>query len=460
MVDYTKLYWIVKTFLCSLVTFTLLLFMLESISDVLRRAVRTFLPGVILVFCVWAIVSAFSFLFSKVISQSPGENQGRSLLNTTQPVTGNTDSLAVTAGRLLSHGNCNGTGPVTLSVSPMRPEDFSILIPYGLVVGGHVTPIDHQYFSPTEFFSKRDKYPVYALANARLVEIGSRPRTNPNNPNDKFEEYRIVFSHSCTFFTYFDLVTSLTPEINAVYQAKKDRSGYAVLDIPITAGQLIGRIGGQTLDFAVWNTEKPLTGFITPKLYEGESWKIFTVNPNDYVTPELKALFIQKNPRTALPIEGKIDYDQPGKLVGNWFREGTDGYASRQQSALPYWDGHLAIVPDHYDPNVYRISFGNFGGEAKQFVSKDISFDASTVDISRGIVKISLVDGIYVTSTGAFWDNFSLTKGPKLRASNSSNLSCVLFQVMPDEKLKMEQFIEKTCASTSGFTAKAQMYYR
>jgi hypothetical protein len=26
-----------------------------------------------------------------------------------------------------------------------------------------------------------------------------------------------------------------------------------------------------------------------------------------------------QNPRTALPIEGKIDYDQPGKL-GQWFR--------------------------------------------------------------------------------------------------------------------------------------------
>jgi hypothetical protein len=178
------------------------------------------------------------------------------------------------------------------------------------------------------------------------------------------------------------------------------------------------------------------------------------------VTPELRDLFLQKNPRTVPPLEGKIDFDQPGMLVGNWFREGTDGYASQQRGSLPYWDGHLAIVPDHYDPSVYRISFGNFGGEAKQFVSKDISFDPSKINATNVVVKVTLVEGYYLTSTGARWDNFSLTKDPKLRASNSSSASCVLFQVLPEEKLRMEQFIGKSCGNISGFSAKAHTYYR
>jgi hypothetical protein len=42
---------------------------------------------------------------------------------------------------------CSGSGPVNFEHSPMRFEDFSVILPYGLVVGAHVTPIDHMYFA-------------------------------------------------------------------------------------------------------------------------------------------------------------------------------------------------------------------------------------------------------------------------------------------------------------------------
>ena len=56
-------------------------------------------------------------------------------------------------------------------------------------------------------------------------------------------------------------------------------------------GQLIGKIGKQTLDFAVWDTEKPLSGFVIPEHYEREPWKIYTANPFDYFTDEIKKIF-------------------------------------------------------------------------------------------------------------------------------------------------------------------------
>ena len=46
---------------------------------------------------------------------------------------------------------CSGMGSVMFSNSPMRPEDFESLLPYGKIVGAHVTPIDHMYFSPADW---------------------------------------------------------------------------------------------------------------------------------------------------------------------------------------------------------------------------------------------------------------------------------------------------------------------
>src|SRR3990167_5465644 len=75
---------------------------------------------------------------------------------------------AITAGKYLSENKCQGTKKLTFTKLPMNEQDFSILIPYGLTVGGHVTPIDHQYFEPVDHQSPRATYPGYAMADAPL----------------------------------------------------------------------------------------------------------------------------------------------------------------------------------------------------------------------------------------------------------------------------------------------------
>ncbi len=137
------------------------------------------------------------------------------------------ENAAVSAGKKLSNGNCEGEGEVQLTHLPMDEEDFLVLIPYGLMIGGHVTPIDHMYFSPAQYNSPRDAYEVYAMADGIITEISARPRENPNDPTDKFEEYRFVFSHTCTFLTYFDLATELSGEVKERYEKVKDSGGYA-----------------------------------------------------------------------------------------------------------------------------------------------------------------------------------------------------------------------------------------
>jgi hypothetical protein len=360
-----------------------------------------------------------------------------------------TVAQAEKAGRDLSGGKCTGKGPALLTASPMRPEDFSIVVPYGLVVGGHVTPIDHQYFAPKDYQSPRDAYEVYAMADSRLVDI--QPRTN-----ERGTEYRMVFSVTCTFLYYYDLVTSLAPNIKAVY----DKSGRGRIDIKVNAGQLVGRIGGQTLDFAVWNTEKPLVNFIVPDHYQAEQWKIFTADPLDYYAPDLKSFILSRYVRTMEPLSGRIDYDVDGRLIGNWFLEGTKGYGGiRGEGNWDYWKGHLSFAPEVYDPSAFIASFGDFAGKAQQFAVKGNTPKPENVSVATGLVKYNLVRWSYENPDGSFWDRKSVTKGIKLVAQNRIE-GCVLLQLVEDRKLRMEVFPGQPSSDIPAFTSAARSYTR
>lgn len=356
-----------------------------------------------------------------------------------------------------SQGRCQGEGMVKFGTLPMKAEDFSVYLPYGLVTDAHVTPIDHGYFSPTIFRSPRDTYEVRAIADGVIVQIGIREKQVNETANNqaKDPEYRIDIEHTCDLYSYFDLITSLAPEI----KAELDRSGkkYWSGRIPIKEGQLIGRIGGQTLDFAVYNNTLRL-GFISPKLYEREPWKIHTDDPFKYFKEPARSILISKNARKAEPIAGKIDYDIDGKLIGNWFAEGTNGYAGKNLDR--YWDGHFSIAYDYIDPTQIRFSIGNFDGKAAQFGIKDNSLDPAKIDKSSGIIKYELMQYEYFDkSTGTRWNVMEPVKEPSSQNTNEFK-GTALLQLLEDRKLKLEVFPGKTTDQVSSFTPKARIYER
>ena len=356
-----------------------------------------------------------------------------------------------------SQGKCEGEGTVLFGTLPMKPEDFSVYLPYGMMVDAHVTPIDHSYFSPTDFRSPRDKYEVRAIADGVIVQIGTRDKViGDNNHNAAKEtEYRLDIEHTCTLYSYFDLITSLAPEI----KTELDKAGgkYFSGRIPIKEGQLIGRIGGQTLDFGVYNNDLRLN-FINPKHYKGEVWKIHTDDPFKYFKEPAKSILVSKNARKAEPIAGKIDYDIDGKLVGNWFMEGTNGYQGSNQDR--YWDGHLAIVYDYLDPTQIRFSIGNFDGKAAQFGVKENGPDPATIDINSGVIKYELMQYVYYDkSTGADWNHMSPVNDP--RSKNTGGVKgTALIQLLEDGKLKVEVFPYKNASQVTGFTQNARIYER
>lgn len=386
-------------------------------------------------------------------SRTPGSNTTTNVSNKND-TREKKDSAAIAAGKQLSNNNCESEGPGTLTQLPMNETDYSMILPYGLVTGGHVTPIDHQYFSPTVFRSPRDTYPVYAMADSKIVEIS--PRTNEGGT-----EYRFVFSMSCTFLYYYDLVTSLAPDIKREYD--KNLKGYkAVLDLEVKAGQLVGKIGGQTLDFAVWDTTKPLKNFTNPKSYEGEAWKIYTSDPLDYYSADAKTKALAKYIRTTAPLSGRIDYDIEGKLIGSWFKTGTKGYSGETGATgqFSYWVGHLSIAPDYIDNSATIVSFGTWdGGEAKQFVAEN-PIDPATIGTASGLTKYELYGWRYSKSDGQMWDNMKLAHDLKVKVNENEFRGCVLFQLNEPRALKMEQFPNQKCAAVTSFSGKEITYER
>lgn len=395
---------------------------------------------VLVIIGVIIILLVLTFVFlqknnSSIIVSQPSESKGHNDLSDDKPIK---------AGKKLSANQCQGEGvPYKLSVSPMKIEDFAFIHPYGLMIGSHVTPIDHQYFEPIDRSLGKDSYEVRAMADSKLVGIETHPT-----------RIRLVFAVSCTFFYYYDLLTSVESGIT-------DKN----LPIDVKAGQLIGHIGGQTLDFAVWDTTKPLKGFIVPEHYGSETWKPYTADPLDYYTDDLKILILSKYVRTAEPISGKIDYDIDGKLIGNWFELGTVGYGGVSQNPTSdYWKGHLSIVPFAYDPSAYIISVGFLtsegGGPDNQFSIPRDAPKPETIGVDSGLVKYDLRRWNDLKPDGSRWNHMEFTKNVKLDNDHEPISGCALIQLLETRKLKFETFLKQSCDNINGFSPLARTYER
>ena len=363
---------------------------------------------------------------------------------------------------------CSGSGEVQFEHSPMRFEDFSTIKPYGAVSGAHVTPIDHMYFAMADRSLGRDSYEVRAIQDGVIYDLSPRD-INVDTGKDKEREWRMDIAHTCTFHSYFDLLTSLEPSILAEWEKTQGGLTGRWNGIPIKSGQVVGRIGGQTLDFGVYDYEKVLTGFIYPEHYDREPWKIHTVDPFPYFPQEIRKILLDRNLRKVEPFSGKIDHDIDGTLSGNWFELNTNWYAGVNPSK--YWSGHLSIAPDSIDPNVWIFATGYWpgardGSGAADYLIVDPEIHPNKAKVTDGIIKYNLGDLIYCLLDEP--DNcVSRPDGTtslfgKHRTENSRNSfeGTVLLQILEDRLLKMEVFPGKTSDGIQDFTSNATLYER
>lgn len=412
----------------------------------------------------WAIIivvvggGVFAAVSHQRRSQKTNPDNG-----TSQPVTtSTTDSAAIKAGKQLTNNHCSGTGTVPLNFAPMKPEQIASIQPYGLTVGGHVTPVDHEYYWAKN--NVKDSSDVLALADGTLSDIEYRQHSAADAARNGVPgDYRVVISYTCTFMSYFDLATSLSPDIAAQLPTGWEKNGRTDISIPVKAGQVIAKMGGQTLDFAIWDMTKNNPKLLDPTAYTGEAWKIHTVAPLDIFPAAVKASILPFYVRQAEPRDGYYAYDVDGKLIGTWFLQGTKGYDGPTGSSgtTNYWAGHLAIAPNYIDPTVTGFSIGDYQGQATQFLIKPPVTDPATIGVDSGMVKLQLVSlPQYSYVSGGQWDGMSTPTGPLTIKTNGALQATALVQLTDARTLKVELFPGKTAAQVTAFTTAAKTYTR
>jgi hypothetical protein len=354
--------------------------------------------------------------------------------------------------------NCENKTDVKFTHFPVPVAQLGQIEPMGKVEDGHVTPTDHLYLAPLNRQAADNTTDVVMPADGRVVMVAAMPAQYIGDRKQQTapEDHRLIVSYGCQYFSIFIHVHKLSEALQKEVGNMEPNTQKNV-SISLKAGEKLGKIGGNPVDFTMLDTTKKLTGFINPDQYASEAWKIHTIDPFPLYSGDLKAQITAKSLRSAEPLGGKIDYDQPGKLVGTWFKEGTNGYAGKSMNR--YWDGHLSIAPDYIDPSVTIVSIGNWQGKAAQFAVHQPSAKPETVSAANGPVKYHLVNRQYMAGSRP-WVGSTFAKGITLDVNNAPEAGVILLQVLDGSKLKVEKFPGQSLAQVKGFTKNAAIYTR
>ena len=329
----------------------------------------------------------------------------------------------------------------------------------GKMAASHVTPTDHLYIERDPLSGPDQDY-VRAPADGKIVEIERwlNDRELPWDSSQYVPDYRVIIMHTCDLFTIFIHLGELAPEIEEqtgeIHPGEQwfsQRSGA----VDIKAGDPIARFGVTSLDWSVHDGSVELSGFVVPVHYDREPWKIHTVDPFQYYSDPLKTELMAKVPRVVSPVAGKIDYDIEGKIVGNWFLEGTDDYGGNiaPGSSVDYWTGHLAIAYGYIDPSQIRISIGFVTGIEDEALCNTCfgaygvrgnQPDPATVGPEKGLVKYELMSRV----------------GPNHEQVGAVSLGTFLVRHHGDRTLEVEVIPGKTPDEVSNFSDASLIYHR
>jgi hypothetical protein len=346
---------------------------------------------------------------------------------------------------------CEDSGRVQFTHFPLEPEIISSIQPMGAMAGSHVTPVDHIYITHDRPDEPGHGYVVVMPAGGIVIEVGRMP--NPDRP-----DYRIVIAHTCRIFTTFIHTGEPVAELKALI-GELDLGANWYGAFPIDAGDVLADASTNTMDFMVHDQEVTLPGFIVPETYIGEPWKVHTVDPFDFYDEPLRSQVLAFNPRTAEPVGGKIDYDVDGRLVGNWFVEGTGGYGNGGNVGpgyVNYWDTHLAIAYHYIDPSTLIVSIGADTGIPKDacrvcagaYGIKGNSPDPANIGVSDGMVKYELIGRI------------RLEPGAPAFNDEANSVGVFLAEMIDDRSVRIEVFPGVLPSAVQGFTDEAVVYTR
>ena len=347
--------------------------------------------------------------------------------------------------------DCEG-GKIIFNYPPVNLDKTELVIPLGLMTGGHVTPVDHQYFQ--DFNNDKADIEVYSPGAGTITNIEYMfGEYYEGNELVEWEDFRLIIEHTCTISSIYIHIDVLSEKIAGQVPEK---GGYASVRIPVEAGEIIGWYKNN-VDYNLVDQEVILPGLLIPEHYEREPWKVHVPDTLEYFNEEIKNKIIEKSLRFEEPIAGKFDWDVDGRLRGNWFEEGTNYYAGSGDEN--YWVSQISISPDYLDHDQIIVSMGRYDGGEAQFGVKGNSPDPAEVSVESGLIKYELVRYDYYTTSGEIWDRTTLAKIKEVRNYDDIR-GVVLVEMIDDRRMKFEAFPGKTASEVGGFTEGVRIYER
>jgi hypothetical protein len=263
--------------------------------------------------------------------------------------------------------------PLVFRAAPIPAVDIAYIQPLGnLNPPGHTFPTDHIYFYFADRFAS---IPVYAPGDGTIVNIAWSQASG--------DDYKLDLVHGGTLRSYLGHLSSLAPAIAAA--AGNLVMGFNSVSIPVTAGQVVGTTGGRgdylyAMDLGVYDTALTLPGFITPSRYSANTTGCRA--PLSYYEQPLQSQLYAMVNRDGADLDGRIDFDQPGRLAGNWFGQGA---------GMNDWTRHLAFVADCVDPDQVRVAMGGELGATGVFAIADSDPRPAEVSAATGLVGYQLL---------------------------------------------------------------------
>jgi len=314
-----------------------------------------------------------------------------------------------------------GEGRVPYSVLPIDTFYIDEILPLGhLFPPEHPIPTTHTYWILNMYDSEGKlngfNKPVRSPANGVITKIIYARWAN-------LPDYSVHIRHSNSFLTIFNHLSSISQEIlDRIGQPLKEGYDGNKVYIPVEAGDTIGRTSaGQSFALDMGAYDRNVLSYIHPEKYPLPQQH--AISPLDNFTPELKEVVFKKVLRIAPPRGGQYDFDIKGKLAGNWFFEGTDGW-----SGSDGYKNYLSFAYDVYDPAYLRVSLGEKLGGGLYRV-KNNAPDFKNISVNSGKVIYHLIPTREGVEFLGWLDYYAQTVSHTL-----------LVQMLSDEKIKVELF--------------------
>ena len=359
---------------------------------------------------------------------------------------------------------CEGYGSRMLSYYPLNPDDINFIYPLGALTRAHITPVSHNYIYP-----KRDVVAdVVAPVDGFVVKMSNRDASEVDADSIASStaglgtEIHYIIEVSCDFYIQLDHVLDPPePFLSAVGDTFDVRTR-----IPIQAGDLLGRQrDGNKIDLSVVDlTQGETNAYVDNTSYYsgsyGEPYKLFEQDSLKYLTEPLLTEVAEKSLRTQAPRGGTFAYDVNGTAMGNWFRDGTGGYAGNTDlSFFNYFAGHLALVPDALSPEELRVSIGDgFRGESwgSNWGVVGSAPDFRDVTVSSGPTKFGL-ETLHACDPAFRTDPKSPEHYTRCPAGEAGTL---MVELIDSRTVRVEVFFNRSADDALMFTDSARIYVR